>query len=225
MLVTLLRAGIMYVIVISSVRIMGKRQIGQLQPTELAITLLLSEIAAIPIENTDIPLIALISAVFLLVALEIFVSYLNMKLPLFRKVLQGNSALIIENGIINQDRLKTLRLTIDDLTEALRVKDVFDLSEVSYAYLETTGEISVELKSENKPATAGQLNVAEKESEIPFVIISDGRTITENFSSCNMTEDRLEAILKGRKISRKDVLVLTADSQKVCTLVKKEDCK
>lgn len=225
MLITLIRAAVMYAVVIFCVRIMGKRQIGQMQPTELVITLLMSNLAALPIEDGEVPILGVISGILLLVSIEIFISIISLKQSKFRKFLQGNSVLIIEDGEIKQNALKELRMTVDDLSEALRIKDVFDISEVAFAFLETNGALSVELKKEKKAVTAMQMKIKEKDSGIPFVIVSDGRKIKENFSKCNITEGRLDNALRQRSLKIEDVLIMTADKEKICTLVAKEDVK
>ena len=222
MIVTLIRSFIVYVLLIFSVRMMGKRQIGELQPTDLVVTILISEIAAIPIEDTSAPLLNSITSIFLLVSLEIFISYISMKSTQFRKVIQGNSMIIIENGKIKQDALKQMRLTIDDLTVGLRQKDIFDLTEVSYAYVETNGSISAEVFPEKKAVSAEQLNVPAKDSGIPVVVVSDGRIISENFEYCFLDREKLRRILSEKNLRQQDVLIMTADRENICSIILKE---
>ena len=130
MLITLFRSIILYVLIIAAVRIMGKRQIGELQPTELVITIMISEIAAIPMQDNGLPLFNSIIPILVLVAFEIILSVINMKSMRFRRVMEGNSIIVIRDGKVDQAALKKLRITTDDLTESLRQKDVFDISEV-----------------------------------------------------------------------------------------------
>lgn len=222
MLLSLIRGFIVYVIVIVAVRIMGKRQIGQLQPTELVVTILLSEIAAEPVVDDSFPLTNSLAVILLLVSLEILVSFTALKLPRFRQLVQGNSIAVIENGKLNRKRMKDLRLSVDDLLEALRLKDVFDITDVEFAYVETNGDISVELKNEKKTVTAEQMKIREDETGIPYLIISDGRVITENFSRCCLTERKLDKLLKSKNLRAEDIMILTADKQKVKTIITKE---
>ena len=147
MLSTVLRTVIMYFTIIIAIRLMGKRQIGDLQPSELVITILLSEIAAIPIEDTDAPIIYGILATVTLVILEILTSFTAMKSLNFRRIIYGRSAVIIENGTIDQKMLKKLRITVPDLMEVLRNQEVFDINEIAFAILETNGQMSVLLNS------------------------------------------------------------------------------
>lgn len=225
MLVGLIRGFIAYALLVLGVRLMGKRQIGELQPADLVITILISEIAAIPIEESEAPLLSSVTNVIFLVSIEILVSYISMKSTRFRRALQGNSVMIIENGKINEQALKRIRLTIDDLTEALRQKDIFDITEVSYAYAETNGTISAELFPENKTVTAEQAGVKTENVGVPVVIVSDGRVISENFRYCCLNQDKLKGVLDSKSIKKDDILLMTADRQKIGTIVLKEDRK
>ena len=133
MINVMLRGLIVYVTVIISVRLMGKRQIGELQPSELVTTFLLSEVASMPLQNKDISLFTCIVLIFMIVGLEVIFSVLAVKSDTFRKVMQGSSALVIKDGKLLQGKMKNLRYSIDDLLEGLRLKDVFDISTVKYA--------------------------------------------------------------------------------------------
>lgn len=218
MLVSLLRCLAVYFILIISVRLMGKREIGQLQPADLVITILISELAVMPIEKTDIPFVQSVSAILLLVGLEIFMSFLTMKMSKLRHIVQGNSLLIINDGEIDQKLLKRMRLTVDDLVEGLRLKDVFDISEVQYAYVETNGQLSVKLKEEKEPPSAEKMKIVSEDNGIPFVIISDGRLISESLENCGLTEEKLDQMLVSRRVERKDILILTADKSGITYL-------
>lgn len=225
MVVSLIRGFIAYVLLVASVRLMGKRQIGELQPADLVITILISQIAAIPIEDSGEPLLSSVSNIIFLVAIEIFVSYISLKSSTFRNLLQGNSVMIIEDGKIDEKALRQIRLTVDDLTEALRQKDIFDLSEVAYAYVETNGSISAEIFPENKPLTVQDAKIEAEDDGIPVTIISDGKVIAKNFTYSFMSEKKLEKVLESRGVDRKEVLILTADRKKICTFVLKGEAK
>ena len=142
MAVTLIRATILYVIIIFLIRLMGKRQIGELQPSELVITILISEIASIPMENNSVPIINSVVALFALVAYEILTSAAGLKSNKLRSVIQGHPVIVIRDGKIDAKALKKLRMTVNDLVSALRQKDVFEISQVSYAIFETNGAVS-----------------------------------------------------------------------------------
>lgn len=192
-------------------RVMGKRQIGELQPTELVITLLLSEIIAIPMQDNDIPLVSTFIPALVLVGFEIITSLISLKSVRFRSLIQGHSIIIIDDGKLNYEKIKELRFSIDDILEALRQKDVFDISQVQYAIVETNGNISVMLKPENEPVTMKDLHLACDDNGLPCIVILDGEVIKADFRTCHMTDKKLEKILKNDKIDIKNTLLMTVD--------------
>lgn len=222
MIITLIRTIILYVLVICTMRILGKRQIGQLQPAELVVTILLSEIMVIPMQDTQIPLINTIIPVLLLVGFEILVSFISMKSIKLRSILQGNSLIVIRNGVIDQQQLKRLRFTIDDLLEALRKKDVFDISEVLYAIVETDGTLSVMLKPENEFATKDDLGLEIDDKGLQCVVISDGKIIQSDFKDCGMNMPKLKKIINKNNINVKDIMLMTIDKNGNMNVVKRE---
>lgn len=142
MTVAVIRTFILYIIVIFSVRFMGKRQIGQMQPTELVITMFISNIATMALEDQDIPLITGIVPVLFLVSIDVIISVFTMKYSGFRKFISGSPQIVINKGVLDREKLKTLRMSQDDLTEALRGIDIFSIDEVQFAVVETNGQIS-----------------------------------------------------------------------------------
>lgn len=225
MLSLLLKSFTVYFLLIVSVRLMGKREIGQLQPADLVMTILISEIAVMPIDNKDVPFFESIAVMLFLVAIEILMSFVTLKLPKLRHLVQGNSLIVINDGKIDEKALKKMRLTVDDLVEGLRLKDAFDISEVEYAYVETNGQLSVKIKDEKSPPKAEELKVITEDRGIPFVLISDGRLISESLSKCEMSEKELDEILKSRRLQRKDILILAADKKGVTYVAKKNNRK
>ena len=151
MLITIIRLVILYCMITVAIRLMGKRQVGELKPTELVVTILLSELAAIPIQDNSLPMTTAIIAAAVLVSLEIIGSVLAVRSTRFRKLTQGNSVVVIEKGKLDLNALGNLRIAFDDLIEALRQKDVFDIAEVKTCYVETNGQLSVELKPQFQP--------------------------------------------------------------------------
>ena len=141
----LIKVTIIYLAIIPVVRLMGKRQIGELQPSELVITILLSEVAALTLQNPSTPLTISVVLIFLLACYEVFSSELCLKIPMIRNLMQGNPVLIIRKGKILEKNLKAIRFSIEDLLEALRLKDVYDIDAVDFAYVETNGAVSVNL--------------------------------------------------------------------------------
>lgn len=222
MFVTLIRTVILYLLVILTVRAMGKRQIGELQPTELVITILLSEIVAIPMQDNDLPLINTIIPVLVLVAFEILISVISLKSVKFRSLMQGNSLLIIRNGVLDQKQIKRLRYTVDDILEALRQKDIFDISKVQYAVVETNGELTVMLKPEYEAVTRKDLGIRAEDSGIPCVVIADGKIIQSDFKDCGMSMEKLEAILRKNKINAEDTLLMTIDKSGNKTVIERK---
>lgn len=211
MLINFARTVILYIVIIVSMKILGKRQIGELQPAELVITILLSEILAIPMQDTSLPLMNTIIPVLLLVGFEIIISILNLKSVKFRSVMQGNPLIVIREGKIDQKQLKELRFTTDDLLEELRKKDIFNISEVWYAIVETDGTLSVMLKSDEENVKIKDTGIKKPENAYKSVVISDGTILKKNFSECNTTKARVERLLRKKNLSVKDILLMTMD--------------
>ena len=225
MLVTLARALILYVLIIVCMRIMGKRQLGELQPTELVITILLSEIAAIPMQDNALPLGNSIVAVLLLVGLEIFNSIIVLKSSGCRSILQGNSLVVIRDGVIDQKQLKRLRFTMDDLFDQLRQKDVFDINDVRYAIVETNGQLSVMLKPEKETVTAEMAELPNKTKGLLCMVINDGKFLRRSFAECDMNEEKLYGILRKEGIDIEKILFMVADREGNYTIVKRDENK
>ena len=207
-----IRCVIIYVVVIAMVRLMGKRQIGELQPSELVITILISDVASMPLQNMEMPLISTVTSLLVLVMFEVLLSVISIKSRKARKLLQGNSVMIIKNGKLIESSLRLIRYSIDDLMEALRLKDVFDISQVQYAYIETNGSISVELKPQHRTITLQDLSMATEKVSIPCLVICDGEIVDSEFDVCNMTREKLYKILDEKELSAKEILLMTVDS-------------
>ncbi len=219
----LFKGLIVYIAVTIAMRFMGKRQIGELQPGELVITFLLSEVAAMPLQGDNIPILASVSLVFLLVVLELASSYFSMKSRLYRTLTQGHSVLIIKEGKILKKNMMMIRYSNDDLMEALRLKDVFDIESVQYAYVETNGSLSIQLKKKYQPLCCDDMNKSTKEEYLPCLVISDGKIIDREFSVCGMTTQKLEKILKKQNLKKEDVFLMTADKSGKTYIIRKDD--
>ena len=163
MLISFIRTVILLVCVVAAVRLMGKRQIAQLQPVELVITILLSQIAATPMQDNDLPLLNTVVALLVLAGIEIILSAAGMKNKKIRTLLEGNPVVVIKDGVPDRKQLSRLRYTEDDITEALRQKDIFDISQVQYAVAETNGALSVILKPEFRTPTVSDVGNILKE--------------------------------------------------------------
>ena len=223
MIVTLIRLLILYVLIVGCMRLMGRRQIGELQPSELVITMLLSEIASIPLENTDIPLLNAVTAIVTLTALEVLLSVLNLKSDKVRRILQGNPLPVIWDGKPIQTTLKKLRLTIEDLLEALREKDVFCITDVQCAILEANGRLTVQLKPNLQTVTPQLMQLHAPPQGIPCPIIYDGKIQTDYFQYCGMSDKKLQAILSQSGVQAEDIFLLTVDTEGHVHYIPKED--
>lgn len=222
MLISIIRVTIIYIFVSIAVRIMGKRNIGELQPTELVITLLLSEIASIPIEDNSIPLINSLIPVMLLISFEILNSVICMKSAKFRSLSDGNALLIIKDGKLDQKQLKKLRYTVDDLLSGLRQKDVFDIKEVKYAIIETNGTLSVLLKPEYQNSTKSDVKVKIKDDGFTCPVIIDGVVINKNLSVLNLNKDDIEKILEKKNVHKKNIFLMNIDTDNNTEIILKE---
>ena len=160
MLVVFFRAVILYILVTLCLRLMGKRQLGELQPAEFVITILISNIASLPIEDTNIPMVLGLIPVFVLVAFEVIVSTLSLSSKRFRSIMSGKPVIVIYNGQIDQEKLKQLRFSIDDLMESLQQQGVFRVQDVWYAIVETTGKVSVMQRFEARTVTPADLSLS-----------------------------------------------------------------
>lgn len=223
MISIIIRTIILYVVVTFAIRIMGKRQIGDMQPNELVITLLISEIAAIPLQDADQPLIVGITAIFILIVIEIFVSFLALKNFFVRKLLSGRSVVIIKNGVLDQKAMRSVRMTVIDLIELLRGQEVFDISQVDYAVLEVNGDLSVLMKDPYKNVTLKDMEVKAKKSGLPLPVISDGKIIYESLESLNFTTADLLKILKSNSLATEEVFLMTLDRYKNMNIIRKSE--
>ena len=226
MFVVFFRTLIIYFVIIACLRIMGKRQLGELQPSEFVIAILVSNIATLSIEDTDIPLIGAIMPIITLMGAEVLLSYITLKSGKAQSVVSGNPVVVIRNGKIDQKSMRDLRFSIEDLISQLRIAGFFDVEEVSWAIVETNGQLTVYPKPEAQPLTPKSFSNPESVcSSPPFVLISDGVPCSKALSSCNLTEKWLFGILEKEKISIKDVFLMTADSSAKYYIVKKENQK
>ena len=223
MIITITRTIILYIFVTLGIRLMGKRQIGEMQPNELVVTLLISETAAIPLQDTTQPILNGLVAIFVLVILEILISVLSMKSRFMRKIMNGKSAVIIKNGVIDQQMMKSVRMTVLDLVELLRGQDVFDISTVAFAVLEVNGNLSVLLKSAEQPATVADLKIKKEKALLPLPVISDGKIVKESLDFVQADEKDIRKKLKGDNIS--DVFLMTMDKEGNHNIIKRREEK
>ena len=223
MIVSIIRTSAIYVLIICIMRFMGRRQIIEMQPSELVVTMLISNIASMPIENLDVPLILGIMPILLLLCFEYIISTISLKSRKFRKIISGKPIFIVENGKINQKALKALRYTIDDLTKNFRKAGIFNFSEIEYALVETDGNISVVKKFEAQNVTTKMLNIESKKSTIPLVIISDGKFIESNLKYLKISKNYIENFTTNNKTKIEDIFIMTSDVNKNIFFCKKDN--
>lgn len=223
MAVTLVRATVLYAVVIFLIRVMGKRQIGELQPAEFVVTMLVSEIASIPMQDNTIPILNSISALFVLVAYEVITSAVSLKSYKFRAFMQGHPIIVIRDGVIDIKALKKMRMSVNDLMGALRQKDVFEISQVSYAIFETNGQISVLLKPENMNATAGDLNLRPQDEGMPFAVICDGTVIEDAVEQSCIERSKIKSAVSSAGMEISEVLIMTVTPHGKTYIVRKGD--
>lgn len=222
MTINFIRAFIIYIFVIIAVRIMGKRQVGELKPHELVITILLSAVAVIPLEENSMPLANCLVPILLFISMEIITSVVSMKSLWFRNLLQGKPIFVIRKGKLDQNKLKQMRFTIDDIVDALRQKDIFDLSEVEDAVIETNGSLSVLPKAEYKPLTPNDVNISVTEKGTPITIVMDGKPISEYFNELKIKDSEIELILQTVNTDVSKIMLLTIDDNGNTFLINKE---
>ncbi|ADG81305.1 hypothetical protein Tfer_2820 [Thermincola ferriacetica] len=214
MLIVIIRTLILFVFVATAMRIMGKREIGQLQPYELVIAIMLSELAAIPMENTGIPLLNGITPILTLLMAQVVLSYISLKSSRARAVICGTPSVLIENGKIKEKELARLRYNINDLLEQLRVKNVPNISDVEFAILETSGQLSVIPKSQKRPIVPEDMNLPTKYEGLPYTLIVDGEIMYKNLAKLNLDVAWLKQQLNSFGIADpKQVLFASLDTQ------------
>ena len=208
----LVRTVILYILIIAGVRLMGKRQVGELEPSELVLSLIIADLASVPMQDYGIPLLSGVVPILTLLALTMMLSVLTMKSVRFRALMCGRPSVIIRKGKIDQKEMTRNRLTVDELLEELRGQGYHDLTAVQYAILETNGRLSVLPRAGQRPPTAQEMGVRAKESGLPWVVVSDGRLLERNLTALGRDRAWLKQEL-GRRGMRgvEEVFLLLAD--------------
>lgn len=224
LLIAFFRTLILYAVIVFGVRLMGKRQLGELQPSELVVTILISNIATLPIEEIDTPLFLGMLPILSLVTFEIIMSTINLKSHRMRKFFSGSPVIVICNGVINQQSLSDLRFSVDDLMAQLRDRDIYAIEEVDFAVVETTGKLSVYQKFLARTASPEALSLPDQpdKNSPPLVVISDGVVNEENLRICDRTKAWLESTVASHHLKVKDVLLMTTDKNAKVHLVARE---
>lgn len=213
MLVAFVRTLVLYIVVIIVMRIMGKRQIGQLQPFELAVAIMISELAALPMQNTGVPLVNGIIPILTLLLAQISISFIALKSTKARGVICGKPSILIENGKINEEVMRKEMYTLNDLLEQLRSKDSANIADVEFAILETNGQLSVIAKSQKRPVNPADLQLQTDYEGLPLDLIVDGEINRKNLKMTKLDEHWLKQELEKRGIAdTREILFASLDS-------------
>ena len=222
MLQAFLRTVLFYGVLIVVIRLMGKRQLGQLEPSEFVVTMLVANLASIPLEETNLPLHSGLIPIATVLALELLLTFLSLKSIRLRKILCGKPVILVENGNILQKNLRQARVSLDELTSKLREKDVLDIRTVQYAILETGGNLSVFPYPKEKPASAKEAGVQVKKQYIPLTIISDGQVLKDNLSLAGKDLRWLRKVLAEQNATIRKTWLLTVDGADKILFYRKE---
>lgn len=210
MIITILRTLILYGVVVFALRMMGKRQIGELEASELVVTIIISDIAAMPITNAEVPLLVNVMAILLLMILEVLLSLLAFKSPKVRQILYGMPSTFYKDGHFFEKEMERQRFNIADVMEEIRGSGASSLDEVEYIVMETNGDVSVVLKSQSSPVTPSQLNIKTNPVRMCYIIIDNGNIIKSCMRGLGLDDNWLNKKLKEKNIkSAKDVFYMS----------------
>ena len=224
MVIAFLRTIILYLFIIVGIRLMGKRQVGELEPSELVLALLIADLAAVPMQDFGIPLLSGLLPILTLLALSLLLSQLSLRSLRLRALICGTPTVLIRNGTLQQAAMRKNRYTLDELMEELREQGISRVEDVKYAVLENSGQLTVFPWAAQQPPTAEQLGLdLEDDVTLPVVLINDGRLLRRNLTACGRDENWLRKQLSREKISSpREVFLLTLDERGQVFCVRKE---
>ena len=211
MILSYFRTLFLYLVLIFAVRLMGKRQIGEMEPAEFVVTMLVANLAAIPMQDGAIPLYSGLVPILTVLGMELVLSGLILRSVRLRQLLCGKPVILIDNGKILQENLKSARINLDELTGQLRAKDVLDIRTVQFAILETSGDLSVFPYPKEKPASAKDAGVQATGQHLPVTVVEDGYLSRENLERAKKDEKWLEKVLSQHNCGVKETFLLTVD--------------
>ena len=223
MILSYARTVVLYTMLILAVRIMGKRQIGQMEPSEFVVAMLVADLAAIPMQNNAIPLVNGLVPMLVVMGLELILSHLSLKSIRLRKMLCGKPVILIDNGKIVQENLRRTQVTLDELSGHLREKDVLDVQTVQYAILETNGNLSVFPYPAEQPAAAKDAKVKASRQYLPVTVVSDGKLLPENLKRVKKDGAWLRKVLLERNATLEGTYLLTVDDGNHVYYIPKEE--
>ena len=222
MLITFFRTIILYIIVLIVMRLMGKREIGQMQPFELAISIMIADLATIPMTETGIPIFNGIVPILGLLLMHLMISVINMKSLNAREVICGKPSILIYRGKINEKALIKERFTINELQERLRNNNIVNLGDVEYAILETSGQVTVIQKPEKRGTIPEDFNITPEYEGIPYDLVIDGKIMEKNLQAIGKNKEWLRKQVEKFKIKPQEALVVTIDGKGQIFCQKKE---
>lgn len=225
MLVIFLRTIVLYLVVVFGMRLMGKRQLGELQPSELVITILISNIATLTIEQNDSPMFAGLLPILALMCFEVLSSYFCMKSRRLRRIISGRPVIIIQNGKIDQQEMRELRLSADDLMSQLRQNNIFRVQEVDFAIVETTGKLSIYQKYASRTVTPATLSMPDDPAEDspPLVVVSEGEMLDENLRRSGKNPQWVQKKAAEQKLAVENIYLMLAGNDDSCDIIPKEE--
>lgn len=223
MLITFFRAIVLYIIVLIVMRLMGKREIGQLQPFELAISIMIADLASLPMTETGVPISNGIIPILGLLVMHLVISMLNMKSTKIREIICGKPSILIFRGKIDEEVLKRERFTINELEERLRDNNIFNIGDVEYAVLETSGQVTVIPKPNKRPATPEDFEIEPQYEGIPYDLVVDGKIMYKNLERLGKNYVWLQKQTEKFGIKPEEALIVTIDgkNQFFCQPLKK----
>lgn len=225
MLISFLRTVILYLALIFTIRLMGKRQLGQMEPMEFVVTMLIADLASVPMQDEGIPLLSGLIPILVVLSMELLLSVLIYHNIPMRRFLCGKPVILMQNGKILQDNLRKTRVTPDELTEYLRLQGITDLETVQYAILETNGSISTLPYPKYQPASAKDAGIQVDPLALPITLISGGKLLRENLPLANKTETWVCTQLAHYNCEIQDVYLLTAEpSGRLYLSIRKDSC-
>ena len=222
MITALLRTVILYFLIMTGLRLMGKRQIGELEPSELVLTMMISDLATVPMQDFGIPLLAGVIPILTLLSLSMLLSQLSLLSLRFRELMCGTPSILIRNGKLQQDAMRKNRYTLDELLEQLRGQGYVSVDEVRWAVLENSGQLSILPWARQRPPTAEELGLTHEEAELPFILINDGRIVRRNLARSGRNEAWLQKELRRTGHSAGEIFLLTVDGSGKVLCIPKE---
>lgn len=211
MLTSFFRTVFLYLVLIAIIRLLGKRQLGQMEPSEVVVTMVVADLASISMQDSNVPVVSSLVPILAVLGMELLLSVLSLRSVFFRKLLCGKPMILIENGKFLQNNMRKARITLEELTSQLREKDVLDIACVQYAILETGGNLSVFPYPEDRPASAREAGISTGKQSLPITVVSDGHLFPDDLKKAGKDRSWLDQVLREHKVTLKETWLLTVD--------------